>query len=125
MNMGGTIFPLHAIVKDADDSRHFNDLLYSTAYTPWTLSYGPFTRGASPMTIGGQITCMRCGKHPIYNSDAFICQQCALEDKYFERDWVQTCDCCGKRFISDVLEASNYDPILCLECLNDEWDEED
>lgn len=116
--------PLTQWVQDASASMHFNDLLRSSYYSPWTLRYntsaGRITKlnQLSPMIVGNAIPCLKCGTHYICNSDVVLCKDCALEDEDLEREWLLTCDNCGGH-IMEGDEVYEGGMTLCESCIED------
>lgn len=118
--------PLDQWVQDTSASMHFNDLLKSSYYSPWTLRYDAKEFRTSklnqfpPMMVGEAIPCLKCGKdtvtHFVCNSDVMVCRECALEDDDLEREWLLTCDNCGGHIIEGE-EIYEGGMTLCESCV--------
>lgn len=104
-------YRLDTWVQDANDSMHFNDLLRSSFYTPWTLAYKQeylsrkIREQLPPLVIGGPVPCLMCGDTShnghICNSDVMVCESCALSHHDIEAEWITTCEECGTRIVRD------------------------
>lgn len=95
-----TCIPLERYIEDEKNSKHFNDLLHSNYYVPWTLRFNKMTRSRmtqEPLVIGSGVPCLRCGKNLIYNSDIMLCYDCAMEDDSIDAEWIVECTDCGAR----------------------------
>ena len=100
--------PIKKIVEDAPNSHHFNDLLYSSYYTPW---YCWRLASGAPVhfTIGSAIKCLNCGEDIVDSSDSFCCGHC--DDRLI-------CDNCGNRIDNDDYYNVQGDT-LCQECFDE------
>ena len=113
-------------VQDATDSMHFNDLLRSSFYTPWTLRYNQRADREllqqGPMIVGDAIPCLVCGRmeprHQVCNSDVMACKSCVLEDDSIDVEWIGYCSICGQRIIKDDSYYYNGE-YYCDDCLKD------
>lgn len=117
-----TVYKLDSWVQDATDSMHFNDLLRSSFYTPWTLTYNHrlnkrLKEQLPPLMIGSAIPCLYCGKDNVCNSDVMVCESCALEDPSIEAEWITYCEECGARIIRDDSYCHN-DYYYCDDCVD-------
>lgn len=99
--MCGQVFNIQDVVKDAPNSRHFNDLLRSSCYTKpyymfekryWTLTDVQYT-------IGSEVKCLCCGEKAVQSGDTMMCPECTCQyGDNVDPEEYPTCDCCGSRF---------------------------
>lgn len=122
-----TCIPLRDWVRDADDSMHFNDLLKSSYYTPWTLRYSNHNTKRTvmqlpPLEVGSAIPCLDCGSidssHQVCNSDVMVCYNCVLDNPGLEPDWITHCECCGARIVAEDSACFN-DHYYCDDCVDE------
>lgn len=119
----GYIERLDEIVKDAEHSLHYNDLLHSSVYTPWTFKcsdVGSFYRmkNKPAMIVGSEVPCCSCGKERIYSSEAVFCKDCGVKSDR-DLEWVVSCGICGDRtFRDDDRFFPKTDEYICQDC----WD---
>ena len=122
-----TCIPLREWVRDADDSMHFNDLLKSSVYTPWTLRFGNHNTKRTimqlpPLEVGSSIPCLDCGNidssHQICNSDVMVCYDCVLGNSNIEPEWIVHCECCGARIVEEDSACFN-DHYYCDDCVDE------
>jgi len=69
----------HMLIKDAKGATHYNDLLYSSYYTPYfAFRPGVFFDGTSypVITIGHTPVCACCGTEKLLLTKQFICDDC-------------------------------------------------
>lgn len=122
-----TIYPIHTIIKNADKSCHYNDLLYSSCYTPrymWKKYkyYGDcavWERDQTPkIEIGERTPCIVCGKYPTADSDTFLCDACLSE--YGDNSMCNCiCSCCGEYFEEEQGIFDDYsENFYCHDCLS-------
>ena len=115
--INGGIWNIHKIVKDAKNSKHFNDLIRSSCYTK---PYYMFAKGwcrhhKLVFNIGAEITCLRCDEKTIDGYDSMMCPDCECQYGNSDSDEYRTCDCCGIRFY----DANGYwvgDEYVCEHC---------
>lgn len=112
--INGNIYDINKVVLDADNSKHFNDLLRSSYYTkPYYMYEKQFNRPEHLMfTIGHPVKCVVCGEDYIWNDSTMLCPECGGED---EDTRECHCDNCGCYFD----EEDGYwvgDEYLCPEC---------
>ena len=106
--MQNSFTPIKKIIEDAPNAHHFNDLLYSSYYTPW---YCWRMSSGVPVhfTIGSAVDCLACGNHVIDVPDTFLCDYC--DDR-------RCCNNCGTR----VPEGEGYwveGDLLCQDCFDE------
>ena len=127
LNARRTLIPYHQIIKDVS-RLHYNDLLYSSCYTPWYCYdwsvvgvkdiFGDEKVYYPEFKIGYDVKCLECGETYIeYGEGTFKCDYCYDKDS----DDYYTCDCCGRRVpFEDTVYVNNGEYCICRECLNNE-----
>lgn len=121
--MNGGVYDRYAIVKDAPNSRHFNDVTRSSCYEkPYYMYkhyYGPFEK--LHFTIGAPVVCLKCGEHIIDGQDTMMCIDCECEFGNSDSDCYRTCDCCGSRFYFEAgYWVGEDDEMVCPQCAEKE-----
>ena len=130
--VGGKLIELGELVQDAHGSMQFNDLLRSSCYKP-LYSYriynnrsflwgGPETGETTYNTrfkIGGEVMCLRCGKHPIAISESMQCIKCEENYGTLDTDDFGYCSCCGRHFYLEDAHYVNDEPV-CEQCYHSE-----
>lgn len=121
---------LYSLVKDAQHSLHFNDVLFSSCYTPYyQVSNNYHTPeevlpSPKPIEVGGEIKCLDCGKEIISETSTMRCQACELEYGTETKYGYSFCDCCGSRIYLDDAEyvyVDTYEEVpVCQHCYNTE-----
>lgn len=111
------MFELEDIIEDADGSKHFNDLLYSSCYKPFYM----FNRYEThpKIFIGGAVTCIQCGEEEVSQFDTMLCRKCQddcneLADHFY-------CERCDSWVMDDDgvwVEDDNYH--ICKYCADNE-----
>ena len=111
-------FPINGrLYKDKDliqdiGTLHFNDLLYSSYYTPyycWINKYSP--RHKILFNIGAPVPCLCCGKLEIRNHDMMVCDDCSIHDDYV------TCEYCGIEMpMDEMIWLSDREMWVCPSC---------
>lgn len=100
--IGSTFQSLSTVVIDAEDSAHFNDVLYSTCSTPlyafklykcdWNDRNDiiPYTNNNTKCCVGHPVNCIVCGNYYV-NGDTMLCSHC--EDEHnIDGEWCPYCD---------------------------------
>lgn len=118
--VNGEIKSITSIVKDADNSLHFNDLLHSSCYTPlysWKRRSGEKYK----MIIGGAVPCPCCGNKNkiVEESGSMCCPSCAKEYGTLGDDYVRCYDCDTRVHIDDAYWVEEYGDYVCADCFND------
>lgn len=111
----GSLLPKKLFIKDAKLSAHYNDLLYSSYYTPtYTMNerYSIDSTDIPKVIVGHTPICACCGQKKQINTSRFICDECE------EVLNPPTCKYCGKivESHSDLTWVYGVGDI-CPECL--------
>lgn len=121
--MKDKLYLKNELIEDCENPMHFNDLLKSSCYVPYYCwqkrSWG--YNNEIHFTIGGEIPCLRCGEHPVAQTDDMLCQDCELEYGSSEDEMYTTCSCCGRRILDDdsyYVESSGEN--ICEYCADRE-----
>lgn len=119
------LLSLGSLMKDADGSKHFNDVLKSSCYEPmrsylvydekyWDNKTSTYASRSTRFSIGEMTYCMRCGKEEAMDgSSTMMCYDCELNYGTAENDSFCFCNCCGRRIpTEDVywIGDDNYCP---------------
>lgn len=118
----GEIISLDEIIKDGKNTFHFNDLLHSSYYVPYSykIKGNPnikFIKEQPKLIIGKAAPCIHCGHELIGFSDAMYCKQCLI-DSNSDTDELTYCACCGEHIIKDDDFAYNGN-YYCQDCFYD------
>ena len=108
------------IVKDAPNSRHFNDIIRSSCYIkPYYMckKYSYFDDNTKVL-VGNEVSCLRCGKNLITGPDTMMCDDCTQEYGVDDDNWI-TCSCCGSRCYYDDAYWVHEEPV-CPICADRE-----
>lgn len=130
MLIGQALQKKSTVIEDAQNSCHYNDLLYSSVYKPVYMSVyqtHPFNEETGWMLtachnthleVGHSCTCLRCGETIISNgAGTMMCTNCELHYGTEVNDTFTYCDCCGRRMLVDdsyVVDDEEICPI-CIE----------
>lgn len=127
--IGDGVISIHDLVKDDEGSRHYNDVLKSTCYTPmytflvestWWGEDQKYTLADVNNThfhIGGNNMCLRCGQTDImdHGSGSMLCYTCERDYGTTENSYFSFCERCGVRIeTEDGLYIG--DGIYCKDC---------
>lgn len=116
--IGGKFYRNTDMITDVPGSRHFDDLLYSSYYTPY-YCYRLSSQEDIHFTIGSHVHCIKCGeKDPAENS--MICRDC--ERTYgMELPGYYICDICGARIPQEEgTWIANGNLLVCDSCYENE-----
>ena len=121
--MKDKLYLKNELIEDCENPMHFNDLLRSSCYVPYYCwqkrSWG--YNNEIHFTIGGEIPCLRCGEHPVAQTDDMLCQDCELECGNSEDEMYTTCSCCGRRILyDDSYYVESSDENICEYCADRE-----
>ena len=126
------LVPLYSMVKDAQHSLHFNDVLYSSCYVPYywvSNNYrnpedAEYFPKENPIEVGGEILCLNCGKEIISEPSTMRCQECELEYGTETKYGYGYCECCGSRIRFEdayYVYVDEYDDApVCRNCYETE-----
>jgi hypothetical protein len=137
--VGKKMRPIRELIEDADHHLHYNDLLYSSCYTPLyaykTKRIGPVisdvlsvdeqiiaTRSDTVFHLGHSCKCLRCGERLITMTESMMCEPCELEYGTEDREDYGTCPCCGRRFIFDDggwVGSGDDGEVICPACYDE------
>ena len=112
------IWSIGKIVKDADNAKHFNDLLRSSCYLKPYYMYAKswFAPKSMAFRIGAEIKCLRCGEKTIDGFDSMMCPDCECQYGNSDSDEYRVCDCCGIRFYDRNGHWVGDDEYVCANC---------
>ena len=129
--IGHVLMPLDELVKNAEGSKHYNDLLYSSCYIKpfyafkyiqsiWNgEEYGGIPlnhKDTSNFNLGGFTYCLWCGEAEVLDgADTMMCEECELAHGNSENELFTYCDCCGRRIYADDAYVIGDDDI-CEDC---------
>ena len=129
--INGNIYDINKVVIDADNSKHFNDLLRSSYYTkPYYMYEKQFNRPEHLVfTIGRPVKCLVCGEDYIWNDSTMLCPACGGEDEP-EECHCNSCGCyldesdgvwVGDEFICP--SCAEEQSFVCADCGMRHWNE--
>lgn len=127
---GSTLRPLNSVVKDAEETFQYNDILNSTCYDPVYCYKEPrfnflvnpnkiagLTKNKTKFIIGKPVKCICCGKRNIAISERMLCHICFDDLKEYE---TAVCDRCGCRVSPDELFfLEEFDEWVCEDCYDE------
>ena len=123
--IGSALISIQDLVTDVG-RLHYNDLLYSSCYTPyyaylkhadWIWTWDCPTGFTSPSTrffIGGEVPCPHCERGFITMNESMCCDNCYVDEEVEDED-IAYCDICGSSMpveISEWVDGS----LLCPHC---------
>ena len=117
--LNGTIYSMDDLVTDAKESKHFNDLKYSSFYIPmYCYNYYPKdVRRKLHFSIGSSVPCVHCGKSPITVEGSMFCLDCGAILGEGEDDYYVYCGCCQRRVPRETVYWNNsIDEYVCEDC---------
>lgn len=74
------------------------------------------TDAASPLHVGSDVKCVRCGKKAAYSPDIMFCKDCAINFTNIINDNIIECNYCGARVMSDEIWNIEYGILVCSYC---------
>lgn len=115
-----SIYDKYKIVKDAKNSKHFNDITRSSCYMN---PYYMFIKTCDPykslkFTIGSETKCISCGDEVIDGWSTMMCPNCELDNGYDDDQYAQ-CECCGNTIYRDYCHWVS-DECICEDCYRKE-----
>lgn len=117
----GRLYGLDEIIKEPDNSLHFNDLIRSSTYhRPYYAikdnHWWSDCNQAPKVRIGNRVKCLCCENKDISGSEFMACNSCVEKyDLYCDDEGYYVCDCCGSR----IFEGQYFTvmgEILCENC---------
>ena len=113
--IGSKLYKEDDLVVDTPQSLQFNDLLYSSCYEPVYMFRLGYSVVASKFNIGQPVKCLRCGKAHIDTKDTMMCRICEIAFGNGDGGDYSSCDCCGRRYVSDE-SFWVEDDMICPDC---------
>ena len=122
--LGHKYYDMDDLIQDGKGSRHFNDLLKSSCYTPFyqwrkmsrTPKNSRYPSGyGEHFTIGASAPCICCGQANIASTDRMFCDSCYLDIVDDEED-TAICDCCGARWYTEDMSMTTDGSWVCDIC---------
>ncbi len=134
--VGGTLKTYDQLINDGVDALNFNDLLRSSCYVPMycytidppvssffsNLDYkSKYGIASTVFTIGGPVSCLKCGRRNIKDSATVLCDSCeetygTLNDEHFTY-----CHICGQH-VSTNNGIWVDDVFVCDNCMDEVWE---
>jgi hypothetical protein len=113
--MNGRLVEIKEFIHDANNARHYNDLLYSTCYTPYYMFNKATWYVPNHLEIGSEVPCVHCGQAPITTADTMMCPTCECAIGNSDSDDYFVCELCGCRGLAE--DGYWVDEVrLCQEC---------
>ena len=117
---------IKSIVKDAYNSKHFNDILHSSVYKPYYSkrnnsdfypSESVYLKGLH-FSIGSATTCLSCGKQDVSAYGMMVCPTCDCEKYHFgpDNNYIMCYSCGTLHYIDDSATYGQDEGFLCPEC---------
>lgn len=116
--MRDEVYKIGDLVKDADRSMHYNDLLESSIYTRpyYMFSKFPSFEEVAPFKIGYPTLCLSCEEEYLDDSEFMHCEHCDVQvDNY------GICDHCGRNYILEEGSWVDEDFRVCPHCFENEF----
>ena len=125
--IGYNLMSLNDVFKNAEGSKHYNDVLYSSYYKPiYSFKYlktwwgeGGYLETSPESTkfsIGNFTYCLRCGEEEcITAGETMMCEQCELEYGTSVNEIFTYCASCGRRMFTDDAHYVDEDAV-CPHC---------
>ena len=99
---------------------HYNDLLYSTCYTPYYSYYYKATSHNTHFTIGSYVPCLECGEVDIDNHEYMRCIDCEEENGNSDNDDFCHCVSCNRHMrIENAIWVNDDTVPVCRHCARD------
>ena len=116
--IGGKFYRNVDLITDVPGSRHFDDLLYSSYYTPY-YCYRLNSQEDIHFTIGSHVHCIKCGKNDPAEG-RMVCRDC--EREYGDEvPGYYVCDICGARIPQEEgTWIARGDMFVCDSCYENE-----
>lgn len=127
--LNGKLYKLEDIVSNYTNKHYaspqYNDVLYSSCYTPeYSEIYSFSVNNEEHIDIGHEVACLNCGNDTIYNGETMMCLECEIAYGDIISDDIFACDCCNGRGLVDysytiVNEYGDYE-YVCESCADTE-----
>ena len=121
ISIRGKIYLLDNLIKDASNSRHFNDLTRSSCYKPYYGWRESYIRNDEKFIIGSEVPCLYCGKKSINVDSTMLCNEHELDFGECKSDDFDRCDICGELCHVDDLTWDAYGREICPSCLEEHY----
>ena len=129
----GELIPIKDIVKDAPNSKHYNDVLHSSCYKPYYIKRRvkcsdeyPWDDGLYEdvavkylrVNVGSEIVCLHCGEELVSMYGMMVCSKCDLEHYHYSDPCEYTyCNVCGRAIYVDMADLYGVnDDVICESC---------
>ena len=123
--VGNTLKRLKMLVKNGKNTHHFNDVLYSSVYSPqycyrdhsnpfWGNIPTGWSSNTTKFVIGESAKCVFCGQEEIGHSDTFLCPSCC--SRYDKES--RTCSHCGNIVLEEDAYYLANGEVICPDCYN-------
>lgn len=115
----GSLFSLLDIVRDAEGSEHYNDLLRSSCYIPYYSIYAKTPYSINTLSpddrfdIGAPAVCLNCGSGYVADESMF-CSDCLDE----EEQAYPCCMCHNYYSYDNLIIIADEGRLLCNECFS-------
>lgn len=116
---GRRIVKLNDLVKDAEGSLQFNDVLHSSSYEPIYIGNTSllFESNIAPIIVGGTVKCLRCGEELVTHHEVMCCDTCEQQEGSVGSNLYQECSCCGARVSSELMRYDVNNEPACPRCV--------
>ena len=115
---GPELYKLSDVIQDAKTKLHYNDLLYSSYYTPYysSMKTGRKTKKQPKIIVGSDVKCINCGERYINSGSRYmLCENCNTAIGHTD-GYVQ-CACCGEYFDPDDMHYLHNGDAVCDRCI--------
>jgi len=124
--IAGKLIALKDLVSDGVNSRHYNDIIYSSCYVPyyikrrarnWGDEYDNVFLPELAFHIGESVYCLCCEEEKILGYGQMGCPKCTEQDPYArDMEHYVTCTCCGATICLEDAYRVNGDEYVCYRC---------
>ena len=119
---GILLFDIRDVIEDSETHLHYNDLLYSTVYTPYyTSNINIKIQHNKPpkIKVGHDVKCLCCGERKIDAGEGLmVCSRCATDlNLDLPEDYI-VCSCCGETFPQDDASYTADGDAICPICMD-------
>lgn len=130
---GSKIFDVTTFIENVEGSKQFNDILYSSYYTPsyaylrkcsdddtfWAGYFPNYRYYLGTIRVGGYTPCLHCGTEETLDEGDMLCHDCEMQHGVECNEYFTFCDCCGARI--EISTNGNYidEDVLCNNCFDE------